>query len=134
MGTIIKTTDTEEIISEKNLPSAEWCDGYDYIERAESRGWTALALWGKDGYDFGQWPYVIGFVRVVRDGARRLYGFGVYVEGDLTTDYYRSWDACNEAISRQAFWYWNAGQSDGPKDLAAKFEDMQAHYKVPMES
>ena len=131
MGAIIKTTDTGETISRKNLPSAEGWSGYDYIERAESRGWTALALWGKDGYDFGQWPYVIGFVRVVRDGARRLYGFGTYVEGDLTTDYFRSWDACNEAISRQAFWYWNAGQSDGPKDLAASFEDMQAEYKVP---
>ena len=131
MGTIIKTTDTGETISQKSLPSAEWCDGYDYIERAEARGWTALALWGKDGYDFGSWPYIIGFVRVVRDGARRLYGFGTYIEGDLTTEYFRSWDACNEAISRQAFCYWNAGQSDGPRDLAASFEAMQAEYKVP---
>ena len=132
MGTIIKTTDTGETISEKNLPSSDGWSGYDYMERATDRGWTALALWGEEGYDFGQWPYVIGFVRVVRDGARRLYGFGVYVEGDLTTDYYRSWDACNEAISRQAFWYWNAGQSDGPKDLAPSFEKMQDRYKVPV--
>ncbi|MDJ0315771.1 hypothetical protein [Arthrobacter antibioticus] len=72
MGTIIKTADTQETISEKNLPSSDGWSGYDYMERANAQGWTALALWGKDGYDFGQWPYVIGFVRVVRDGARRL--------------------------------------------------------------
>lgn len=132
MGTIIRTSDTGEIISESNLPSAEWCDGYDYMERAEARGWSAMGSWGEDGYDLGSWPYVIGFVRVVRDGASRyLYGFGLYCEGDLTTDYYRTKDACNEAISRQAFTFWKLGQSQGPKDLPEAFEDLAVEYRRP---
>lgn len=75
---------------------------------------------------------MILFIRVVRDGASRyLYGFGHYVEGDLSTDYYHSKGECNEAISRQAFWYWKHGQSDGPRNLPAKFEDLAGEYRRP---
>lgn len=131
MGTIIRTADTGEAISEKNLPSAEWCEGYDYIDRAARAGWSAMGNWGEEGYDLGAWPYVIMFTRVVRDGGRYLYGFGHYVEGDLSADYYRSKEACNEAISRQAYWYWKNGQSDGPKNLPATFESLAPEYRVP---
>ncbi|CAM3307774.1 hypothetical protein PSET11_02458 [Arthrobacter ulcerisalmonis] len=131
MGTITRTADTGEVITEPNLPSAEWCDGYDYMDRAAKHGWSAMGNWGEEGYDLGAWPYVIMFVRVVRDGGRHLYGFGRYVEGDLSADYYRSKEACNEAISRQAFWYWHHGQSDGPRNLPETFESLAPEYRVP---
>ncbi len=48
------------------------------------------AAGGEEGYDLGAWPYVVMFVRVVRDVGRHLYGFGHYVEGDVDTVHYRS--------------------------------------------
>lgn len=131
MGTIIRTTDTGIRISEPNLPTDDRSgDGYDYIETAEKAGWTVVNVWGEDGWDFGAWPYIIGFVRVADNGAgARRFGFGLYVEGDLKTDYYDSLAACTEAIDREAFWFWKNGQSDGPKDLPENFEDLNPKYR-----
>jgi hypothetical protein len=33
-------------------------EGYDWISRL-SNGWYAVPGWGKDGWDLGNWPYVI---------------------------------------------------------------------------
>lgn len=132
MGTIIRTTDTAARIAEPNLPADDRSgDGYDYISTAEAAGWTVINVWGEEGYDFGAWPYVIGFARSAGRGEERRYGFGLYVEGDLKTDYYSSLEAVLEAISREAHWFWINGQSDGPADLPEKFEDLPATYRQP---
>ena len=132
MGTIIRTADTEETISRPNLPTMEdGYDGYDYMGFAERRGWSAMGNWGEKGYDLGSWPYVIMFVRTARDERGALYGFGQYCEGDLTTDWYRTKGACNEAITRKAFWYWKAGQSDGPENLPDTYEELAPEFRIP---
>lgn len=38
-------------------------DGYSDLEAEERRGWTAMANWGRDGWDLGTWPYVILYTR-----------------------------------------------------------------------
>lgn len=132
MHMIIKTTDTGGKINLPALPPTNWDSGYDYKERANKAGWEDLALWGSDGYNFGDWPLIMGFVRVTRIlGRSEVYGFGTYVEGDLHTEYFDSQAACNEAISREAFLYWTLGQSEGPSDLPKNFADLQPQYKVP---
>lgn len=133
MRTSIRTIDTTARISEPNLPTDDRSgDGYDYIDQAEAAGWTTIANWGEEGYDFGQWPYIIGFARAVDNGeGGRRFGFGLYVEGDTTTTYYDTAAECREAISRQAFWFWKHDQSDGPADLPENFEDLPDTYRQP---
>lgn len=105
-------------------------DGYDYMDTAENAGWTVISQWGGEGYDFGAWPYVIGFARQAKDASGKLhFGYGLYVEGDTTTKYFDNLEACKEAIDRDAHWFWKSGQSDGPSDVPEKFEDLPAKYR-----
>lgn len=132
MGTIIATADTAETIAQPNLPTPdEGYDGYDYMEKAEGAGWSAMGNWGEGGYDLGSWPYVMFFVRTARDSSGMLYGFGEYCEGDLFTDWFRGKGECNEAITRKAFGYWKAGQGHGPAPLPATVEELAHEFRVP---
>lgn len=131
MATITHTTDTGRPISAPALPHSEWDSGYDYMELAESNGWVAIGTWGQDGWNFGNWPYVMGFYRHERAGGENFWGFGTYLEGDLVTDYYESRTALMEAIDRRAFADWKGGHADGPTDLPGKFEDLPAKYRGP---
>lgn len=74
---------------------------------------------GGEGWDAGSWPYIIFAVARTRDGNGELFGYGTYVEGDASTHWFRSQDACFEAITAEVFFHWNSGQSDGPDSLPA---------------
>jgi hypothetical protein len=77
-------------------------DGYDVMEIAESKGWRAIAGWGRDGWDLGSWPYVIVFFRD-REG---FFDVIVYVEGDVTM-YACPTKEIRQAITNEtAFFYW----------------------------
>lgn len=129
MASRLKTSDTDRPIAAPTLPSSPWDTGYDYMDAAERRGWTVISSWGQDGWDFGAWPYIIGFTREHSAGASTTWGFGTYVEGDLTTRYFDSRDAMIEAIDREAFFYWKHGQSDGPENLPELFDDLPQRYR-----
>src|SRR5690242_19666271 len=38
-------------------------DGYSDMEVAAEDGWQAVAGWGRNGWDLGNWPYVVISVR-----------------------------------------------------------------------
>lgn len=60
-------------------------DGYDWMYDANPRlGYKEIAGWGADGWDLGDWPYVI--ISVSKDLCTVL----TYVEGDLTRARYAS--------------------------------------------
>ena len=59
-------------------------DGYDAMETNRSAGFSPLAGWGRDGWDLGDWPYVVYSTRVkngkydlleVVEGDHKLYSF-----------------------------------------------------------
>lgn len=129
MKTLATTVDTERAISAPALPACGGLSGYEYMELAERKGWRPIASWGADGWDFGEWPYVIGFYRPRSTETGNTWGYALYVEGDLTTRYYDSREAFIENVDREAFFYWKLGKSDGPDDLPEKFEDMPAEYR-----
>lgn len=86
-------------------------DGYSDMEVAAQEGWSAISGWGQDGYDLGDWPYVVISVREVDappPGARtpiRYYEMRQTVEGD-TTAYRFSLEADrNAAIDYLFIWY-----------------------------
>lgn len=61
-------------------------DGYGDMEAEAGRGWKSIAGWGADGWDLGDWPYVVISIRcpVTADGHGQ-YQVMQTVEGDRTT-------------------------------------------------
>lgn len=107
-------------------------DGYDWMDLAEDAGWSTLALWGNDGWDAGQWPYVIMSVcKQTGDDGTETFGFSTYVEGDTSTEMFATRLELWARISKECAWYWRAGQSDGPKDLPPEGDPLPIQYRVP---
>lgn len=79
--------------------------------------WSVLPNWGSEGWDAGSWPYIILAVARTRDKDGELFGYGIYVEGDTSTHWFRTQDACFEAITAEVFFHWASGQSHGPDNL-----------------
>jgi hypothetical protein len=55
-------------------------DGYSDMEVAAGEGWHAIAGWGRDGYDLGDWPYVVVSVRSL---PAKVEVFGLVRPGDI---------------------------------------------------
>ncbi|MFJ6281338.1 hypothetical protein [Arthrobacter subterraneus] len=114
------TTDTNETVAVPGLPVDDRMgDGYDWMETLEDTGWSTLPNWGSDGWDAGAWPLIIFAVARTSDESGELFGYGTYVEGDTAAHWFRSQDACFEAITEEVFFHWQTGQSDGPTNLPA---------------
>lgn len=90
-------------------------DGYDWMDAAATTGWHTCPGWGKDGWDAGQWPYVILTLAAGKDKAGRFFGVTTYCEGDLTTKFFRSQMEQWKYITEWCRWNWEHGQGDGPK-------------------
>lgn len=75
-------------------------DGYDYLEHAGA--WRVRSAWGSDGWDLGDWPYVMIFTRDETD----RYGIQVRCEGDLTTKWYDVRAERDAEIDAQAHYWW----------------------------
>ncbi|MGM7774493.1 hypothetical protein ACSVHC_00470 [Arthrobacter sp. KNU-44] len=79
--------------------------------------WSVLPKWGSEGWDAGSWPYIVFAVARTRDRNGELFGYGTDVEGDTTNHWFRSQDACFEAITAEVFYHWTSGQFEGPDNL-----------------
>lgn len=93
-------------------------DGYSDMEVAAAEDWHAVSGWGRDGWDLGDWPYVVISVRnraasstrcgecgTIRSADTGGYEMRQTVEGD--TDVYRfsSVEDRNAAIDYLFVWY-----------------------------
>ncbi|MDQ0733537.1 hypothetical protein, partial [Arthrobacter sp. B1I2] len=87
----VTTADTNEAIEKVSvLRDYHENGGYDWMELIEAEGWAVLGVWGCDGWDLGQWPYVMIAVTRTADTIGGLFGVASYCEGDVKTTYYRS--------------------------------------------
>lgn len=128
----ITTQDTAEILF--NVPvlgDYHMNTGYDWMEDIEPAGWVVLPSWGCDGWDVGQWPYVMLALLRTNDAEGELFAMATYCEGDVKTTYYRTQSAQWAAITAYAFWQWKNGQADGPADLPETIEDLPVKYRTP---
>ena len=70
--------------------------GYDDMELAEARKWHAVSGWGRDGWDLGDWPYVVIYTRTLTTcaicGANLTDGSG---DGDNG-----HWQNCKDPVGR----------------------------------
>ena len=126
------TADTAEPVTAPVLPADYRAgDGYDWMDTLDGTGWSVLPNWGSEGWDAGSWPYIIFVVARTRDGSGELFGYGTCVEGDTATYWFRSQEACFEAITAEEFFHWASGQSDGPENLSATAAGLPAQDRRP---
>lgn len=81
-------------------------DGYSDMEAEAGRGWAAVSGWGRDGWDLGDWPYVVLYVRPDRadllqivEGDRTLWHFDTAEDRDAAIDYLFLWYSAGEGWS-----------------------------------
>lgn len=77
------------------------CDGFDDMDVARADGWSVLSAWGRDGWDLGNWPYVVLSIRTV-DGK---YQVQQVVEGDHDVYEFSSEEDRDAAIDYLFLWY-----------------------------
>lgn len=87
-------------------------DGWSDMEVANEDGWHAVSGWGRDGYDLGDWPFVVISTR--RTGRSlpgndhtedRSFQMRQTVEGDTTVYAFGSEQDRNAAIDYLFIWY-----------------------------
>ncbi|MET3948683.1 hypothetical protein ABIB49_003408 [Arthrobacter sp. UYCu512] len=128
----VTTKDTGETIEGLTvLVDYHMNDGYDWMELIEAEGWAVIPSWGCDGWDLGQWPYVMVAATRTADSIGNLFGIATYCEGDVGCTFYRTKAAQFEAITEQAFFHWKNGQAHGPDDLPEAAAELPSRYRMP---
>lgn len=132
LSKLVTTEDTGEPVAAPVLVDYHRNSGWDWMEEIEAAGWGAVGSWGVDGYDLGQWPYVIIVIRRIEKGGRSYFGLGTYCEGDVTTRWFRAREALWEAVTKEAFFNWKNGQGDGPAiDLPETAAELPIELRRP---
>jgi hypothetical protein len=127
----ITTADTGEVIVAPVLLDYHLNTGWDWMDEVDDAGWGALGTWGVDGYDLGDWPYVIVAARYTRHRGRAFWGYALYCEGDVRTHWYAAKVQLWEAITREAFFYWKLN-GHGPKvGWAERAEQLPIELRRP---
>lgn len=92
------------------LPPRGEGDGYDWMGEAEAAGWVAIGGWGRDGWDLGDWPYVIILTCVARvpceEVTRNVYGVASYCEGDVERWAFDTHEERIWKLDELAHFYW----------------------------
>jgi hypothetical protein len=71
----VTTKDTGEAIEGVSvLGDYHMNGGYDWMELIEAEGWAVIPSWGCDGWDLGQWPYVMVAATRTADSIGNLFG------------------------------------------------------------
>lgn len=77
-------------------------DGYDDMDLNSGKGWLAVSAWGQDGWDLGDWPYVVLSVcnvdnhfhlLSVVEGDHSVYSFATLADREAALDYLFAWYA-----------------------------------------
>lgn len=116
-------------------------EGYGWMENAGHDGWKAVSGWGADGWDLGDWPYVIYMVReriespgtatlsqirakdsLAAEDHLTVFELASYCEGDCRIETYDNVHSRQAAIDQAFIWHvlHNGGDSYGLEDEVAE--------------
>jgi hypothetical protein len=79
-------------------------DGYDRMDTAMAHGWFPIPCWGKDGWDLGDWPYVIVYARDTQD----RFEVAQDCEGDVTCWTFNTAQERVRFLDRLAVYWWRS--------------------------
>ncbi len=124
------TEDTHEVVDGVPvLTDAHSDGGYEWMDSIEEEGWWVCGAWGTDGWDLGEWPYVMVAVTKTADETGPLFGMATYCEGDVKTMFYRTQAAHWAAITAEAFNTWKM-RDNGP-DMPDTLEELADEFREP---
>lgn len=96
-------------------------DGFGDMAVANAEGWHAVASWGRDGWDLGDWPYVVVSTRRTGRPVRgnyhtdgRPWQVRVTVEGDTDVYAFATEEERDAAINYLFVWYGLSRGYTGP--------------------
>lgn len=113
--------------SETFWEAGRMVDGYDRMDLAGKRGWRSISGWGRDGWDLGDWPYVVIYFRE-REGT---FEYAQNVEGDTEVYVFPTEELRNGYTDRVAFWYWKQqGRATWVEGIDT-FDQLPAHMRGP---
>lgn len=93
----------ETVRTLREFAGSGWIDdGYEFMGAGEAEGWRPIAGWGQDGWDLGDWPYV---VVLFREAAADRFQRAIYVEGDITIETYATLEERTAATDETAAFY-----------------------------
>ena len=125
------TVDTREPVIVPLLVDYHLNGGYDWMAEVNARGWDTPGMWGNEGWDLGQWPYIIVATRTLDTDTGPLHAVATYTEGDVETRWYRQQERCWEAISAEAFACWKRREAHGPHPLPEHPADLPDDLRRP---
>lgn len=102
-------------------------DGWDWMANVP-RPWSVIGVWGEEGYDIGDWPYVIYALGHAEVDGVEYFGYTKHVEGDIYTYWFAGERNRDLAVSEEARWDWSH-TSGGEKYKTV--EDMPLNRTVP---
>ncbi|MEA5456926.1 hypothetical protein SPF06_19560 [Sinomonas sp. JGH33] len=128
----VLTVDTREPVTAPVLVNYHMNGGYDWMEEVTKRGWDTPGMWGAEGWDLGQWPYIIVATRTLdTDDSGPLYACATYTEGDVECRWFRQQPRCWEAISAEAHACWKRREASGPHNLPEHAADLPDDLRRP---
>jgi hypothetical protein len=92
----------EKVTGGRDLIGGWADDGYEWMTLASLEGWRAVSAWGRDGWDLGDWPYVVYMFRDVDGRFERA----SYCEGDVTIETYATAQDRSDDTDESALFYW----------------------------
>lgn len=105
----------------REFEDSDWIDdGYEFMAVGATAGWRSVSAWGKDGWDLGDWPYVVVLFRdrvtkpstLDNDPAEKVFERATYVEGDIVVEEYASDVDRETATDETALFYWKHNDAD----------------------
>ena len=120
---------TETSRYEWPVPTPWAYDGYTWMhEVAEHRPeWRPIPGWGRDGWDLGDWPYVIVLHR-----DEDTFGVLTFVEGDITIKNFATKEERDSETDSIAFFYWRHRSESWVEGIEP--EAIPAHLRGPYSS
>lgn len=106
-------------------------DGYDVMGTVEKEDWLPVGIWGRDGWDAGEWPLVVFYVKWDRAADKHFLAY--YVEGDVDTYSYDTREERNAHVDELVFWHWKAANKPWVEGVE-KVEDLDPKYRGPCTS
>lgn len=104
------------------------CEGYERMELRAPAKWRPISSWGRDGWDLGDWPYVVISWRE-SEGHELLYD----VEGESTVYLYPTPELRTQATDELALFYWRAHSESWVEGIES-VEQMPAFLRGPYSS
>lgn len=108
------------------VPNRFGGDGYDFIGALDRSLWRPHSTWGQDGWDAGDWPYVV----LASVEALAEYGALYYVEGDVTVASFGKAAERDAWIDVRVFWHWKARNEPWVAEVES-VDDLDPKYRGP---